>query len=210
MDEITLIIPAKNEAESLTRVLDELKNYSYNINVILHPSDESTIKAIKDYNIKIIYQKNYGYGDALIEGINNCNSKFFCIFNADGSFNPVEIDLMEKFMIKDKLDLVFASRYEKNSSSDDDTIITLIGNYIFTLLGKIFFKLTITDILYTFVLGNTENTKNLNLKEKDFCFCVELPIKARRKNLKIASLNSHERKRIAGKKKVNEKSYSFC
>mgnify|MGYP001399654587 CR=1 FL=1 len=143
------------------------------------------------------------YGDALIEGINNCNSKFFCIFNADGSFNPIEIDLMEKFMIKDKLDLIFASRYEKNSSSDDDTIITLIGNYIFTLLGKIFFKLTITDILYTFVLGNTENTKHLNLKEKDFCFCVELPIKARRKNLKIASLNSHERKRIAGKKKVN-------
>tara|TARA_B100001540_G_C15814919_1_gene646638 strand:- start:5106 stop:5777 length:672 start_codon:yes stop_codon:yes gene_type:complete len=204
MDEITLIIPAKNEAESLPRVLDELKNYSYNINVILHPSDESTIKAIKDYNIKIIYQKNYGYGDALIEGINNCNSKFFCIFNADGSFNPIEIDLMEKFMIKNKLDLVFASRYEKNSSSDDDTIITLIGNYIFTLMGKIFFKLKITDILYTFVLGNTENTKNLNLKEKDFCFCVELPIKARRKNLKIASLNSHERKRIAGKKKVNE------
>tara|TARA_Y100001958_G_C21247785_1_gene579577 strand:+ start:6432 stop:7103 length:672 start_codon:yes stop_codon:yes gene_type:complete len=204
MNEITLIIPAKNEAESLPRVLDELKNYSYNINVILHPSDESTIKAIKDYNIKIIYQKNYGYGDALIEGINNCNSKFFCIFNADGSFNPVEINLMEKLMIKDKLDLVFASRYEKNSSSDDDTIITLIGNYIFTLLGKIFFKLTITDILYTFVLGNTENTKHLNLKEKDFCFCVELPIKARRKNLKIASLNSHERKRIAGKKKVNE------
>ena len=71
-------------------------------------------------------------------------------------------------------------------------------------MGKIFFKLKITDILYTFVLGNTENTKNLNLKEKDFCFCVELPIKARRKNLKIASLNSHERKRIAGKKKVNE------
>ena len=204
MSEITLIIPAKNEAESLPRVLDELKNYSYNVNVILHPSDESTIRAIKDYKIKIIYQKNYGYGDALIEGINNCNSKFFCIFNADGSFNPIEIDLMEKFMIKDKLDLIFASRYEKNSSSDDDTIITLIGNYIFTLLGKIFFKLTITDILYTFVLGNTEKTKNLNLKEKDFCFCVELPIKAGRKNLKIASLNSHERKRIAGKKKVNE------
>ena len=52
-------------------------------------------------------------------------------------------------------------------------------------------------------ISNLE-TKNLNLKEKDFCFCVELPIKAGRKNLKIASLNSHERKRIAGKKKVNE------
>ena len=34
----------------------------------------------------------------------------------------------------------------------DDTFITLVSNYIFTLLGKIFFKLKSTDILYTFVM----------------------------------------------------------
>ncbi len=204
MNQITLIIPAKNEAESLPKVLDELKNHTYNINIILHPSDEKTIDAIKNYNIKIIYQKHHGYGDALIEGINNCNTKYFCIFNADGSFDPKEIINMENLIEKNKLDIVFASRYEKNSSSDDDTIITLIGNYIFTLIGKIFFRLNITDILYTFVLGNCEKTRSLNLEQKDFCFCVELPIKAKKKLLKIESINSHERKRIAGEKKVNE------
>ena len=54
-------------------------------------------------------------------------------------------------------DLVFASRYEKNSNSEDDTIITFLGNKIFTFLGKIFFSLTITDILYTYVLWNFKN-----------------------------------------------------
>ena len=39
---------------------------------------------------------------------------------------------------------VFASRYEKDCGSEDDTIITLIGNYIFTKIGNIFFKLKIT------------------------------------------------------------------
>ena len=73
-------------------------------------------------------------------------------------------------------DLVFGSRYEKDCSSDDDTFITLIGNFIFTKLGKIFFKLNITDILYTFVLGRTKKVKDLELKSKDFVFCVELPI----------------------------------
>ena len=34
----------------------------------------------------IIYQKNFGYGDALIHGINQCKTEYFCIFNADGSF----------------------------------------------------------------------------------------------------------------------------
>ena len=35
-------------------------------------------------------------------------------------------------------DFIFGTRYEKNSGSDDDTFVTLIGNYIFTKIGKIF------------------------------------------------------------------------
>ena len=60
MHNLTLIIPAKNEAESLPIVLDELQKYNYNINIVLHPTDVDTIKALKDYNINIIYQKNRG------------------------------------------------------------------------------------------------------------------------------------------------------
>jgi len=110
---------------------------------------------------------------------------------------------MIKKLESDNLDLVFASRYQANSGSEDDTIVTYIGNFIFTFLGKFFFSLNITDILYTFVLGKTENVANLNLIRKDFSFCVELPIKAKSKNLKLGSTSSFERKRIAGKKKVN-------
>ena len=103
----------------------------------------------------------------------------------------------------DKNDFVFASRYEKNCGSDDDTFITFVGNYIFTLLGKIFFKLEITDILYTFVVARTSCAKKLELTAKDFSFCVELPIKAKRANYRICTSKSYERARLAGKKKVN-------
>ena len=104
---------------------------------------------------------------------------------------------------EDKLDIIFASRYQKNSGSDDDTLITLVGNYIFTALGKIFFKLPISDILYTFVVGKSSSVQNLNLNKNDFSFCVELPIKSIRYGNKIDSFSSYERQRIAGKKKVN-------
>ena len=40
--------------------------------------------------IKILKQSQKGYENALIEGINNTNTKYFCIFNADGSFDPAE------------------------------------------------------------------------------------------------------------------------
>ena len=203
MIDLTLIIPAKNEKESLPKVLDELKGSNFKKNVILEASDKLTIEAIKTYDCKIIYQDSNGYGDALKKGIETIETEFFCIFNADGSFNPKELDMMIKKLKYDKYDFVFASRYEKDCGSDDDTLITYIGNYIFTLLGKIFFKLKITDILYTYVVARASCAKKLRLTSKDFSFCVELPIKAQRANYKICTSKSFERSRIAGKKKVN-------
>ena len=203
MSDLTLIIPAKNEKESLPKVLDELGNFNFKKNIILEASDKLTIEAIKNYNCRIIYQESKGYGDALKKGIETVETEFFCIFNADGSFDPKELDIMIKKIKNDKFDFVFASRYEKDCGSDDDTLVTIIGNYIFTFLGRVFFKLEITDILYTFVMARTSCAKNLRLTAKDFSFCVELPIKAHRASYKICTSKSFERSRIAGKKKVN-------
>lgn len=203
MNNLTLIIPAKNEAESLPLVLEELVKHSYRFIIVLHKSDVDTIKSIEKYSSNIIFQNNSGYGDALISGIKQCKTELFCVFNADSSFNPSKISKMLDKLKNQQLDFIFASRYEKNGGSDDDTLITLIGNYIFSLIGKLFFRLPISDILYTFLIGNTQKAKSLNLNQRDFCFCVELPIKARRKNMKIKLIESYERKRIAGLKKVN-------
>ena len=157
MKNLTLIIPARKEKESLPLVIDEIKNLNCKKKVILTSDDVDTIDAIKNLNVDIIYQDRRGYGDALITGINSVDTDYFCIFNADGSFNPNELEKMMSKINSENLDFIFASRYEKNSKSDDDTLLTYIGNKIFTLIGKIFFKLNITDILYTFVLGKTGN-----------------------------------------------------
>jgi len=203
MQNLTLIIPAKNEKESLPDVINEIENINCQKTIVLAADDLETINAIKDLDVKIVYQDNYGYGDAIISGINSVDTDYFCIFNADGSFNPSELPKMIQLLENSNLDFVFASRYQNNSGSEDDTLITFVGNKIFTLLGKIFFKLPITDILYTYVLGRTAQAIKLKLELKDFGFCVELPIKANRMNMKILSSSSYERKRIAGLKKVN-------
>ena len=203
MENLTLIIPAKYESESLPDVLGELKKFNYKTCVVLKDTDLETIDSIKDFNIEIIYQKGTGYGNALIEGINFCKTKYFCIFNADGSFNPNEILNMMNRLNSNNNDFIFASRYEKNAGSEDDTFVTLVGNYIFSSIGKIFFNLGISDILYTFVIGDTIKTKELNLQSNDFRFCVELPIKAKKNSFNLGVFPSYERKRIAGKKKVN-------
>ena len=202
MKNLTLVIPAKNEEDSLPSVLNEIIEYDCSVIVVVENTDESTIKAIKQFNCEIIIQKEAGYGNAIIEGINNVQTEYLCIFNADGSFNPKYLEKM--LSLCKNQDFVFASRYLQGGGSDDDTIITKIGNFIFTTLGKIFFSLKISDILFTYILGKTKSFKSLNLKCFDFSLCVEIPIKAKRMNTTFSDIPSYERKRIAGFKKVNE------
>ena len=203
MDQLTLVIPAKNEAETLPTVLKDLDKYSLKITVVLEKEDIDTINAIKNFNCKILYQEGIGYGDALIQGINSVETKYFCIFNADGSFLSKELGDMYKQLNDLNFDFLFGSRYMKNGYSEYDTFITFIGNRIFSFLGNLLFSLELSDILYTFVMGNAQKARDLNIKEKDFAFCVELPIKAKKAGHKLVSLPSYEKPRIAGRKKVN-------
>ena len=203
MHNLTLVIPAKNEEYSLPLVLEEIKNFKCKKIIILPKSDRKTIKSIKKFTCKIIKQENPGYGSAIIEGINSVKTRYLCIFNADGSFDPKYLRTMLK-MSEKKNDFTFASRYLTKGGSDDDTFLTFIGNKIFTLIGNIFFNLKLSDILFTYILGKTNKFKNLNLKSKDFTLCTEIPIKIKKKNYKYISIPNYERSRLGGKKKVNE------
>ncbi len=203
MKNLTLIIPAKNEAESLPKFLDELKNLESKILIVLEKEDINTINSIQYHNdIIIIHQESKGYGNAIIEGINNSKTDYCCIINADGSMDPKYLNQMLKECSNN--DFIFASRYQKpNGGSEDDTLITYIGNKVFSFLGNLIFNLNISDILFTYILGKTNSFRSLNLKNKDFRLCVELPIKAKKMNFKYQTIPSYERSRFGGKKKVN-------
>ena len=203
MNDLTLIIPAKREAESLPIFLKEIENYECKKIIVLQKEDIETKKSIENFqNIEIYEQNNNGYGNALIEGINSVKTEYCCIINADGSMDPKYLKKMKE-TCKD-LDFVFGSRYQQpGGGSEDDDFVTSIGNYMFTLSGNILFNLRITDILYTYILGKRSSFRDLNLSNFDFRICVEIPIKAKFNNMNYICLPSYERERIGGKKKVN-------
>ena len=203
MNNLTLIIPTKKEAESLPQFLNELRNFKCKKKIVIQKEDLETINVLTNFtDIEIFYQEKNGYGNALIEGINSTDTEFCCIINADGSMDPKYL----KVMLEEcqNRDLVFTSRYDRPlGGSDDDDLVTFVGNKFFSTIGNVFFKLNISDILFTYILGKTRSFKKLNLKNHDFRICVELPIKAKRMNFNYISLPSYERSRIGGKKKVN-------
>ncbi len=139
MSDLTLLIPANKEVESLPTFLEELTNYNYKILVVLQKEDNETIKSISHFkHIDILIQKEKGYGSALKEGLKKINTTFFCIINADGSMDPSYLSQMLSSCL-DK-DLVFASRYLKGGGSDDDDFITFLVIRFFLLL-EIFYSI---------------------------------------------------------------------
>ena len=204
MKNITLIIPAKNEPNALPLVLTEIKelNLDVQIIIILDKNDLETINAAKKFDCEIIFQTKKGYGNAIIEGIKNSQTKYSCIFYADGSTDPKYISQMINKISTHKLDLVFGSRYEKNAYSLDDDFITRVGNFFFTFLGNFLMKLKISDLLFTYIIGKTECFKNMNLSCNDYSLCVEIPFKTKKLGFKYSTHPCIERKRLADKKKV--------
>ena len=131
MKNLTLIIPAKFESVSLPVFVNELKKYYCKKIIIIQKDDLKTKNSIlNETNVEILYQSSPGYGAAIIEGLKKSSTEYSCIINADGSMNPEYLDSMLNKC--QNHDLVFASRYIKpNGGSDDDTIVTFIGNKIF-------------------------------------------------------------------------------
>ena len=203
MNNLTLVIPAKYEVSTLPIVLKELEKYEVRKTIVIPEYDKETQEAIKNFDCNIVKQKGEGFGSALIEGIESVKTEYLCIFNADGSFDPKYLSEMIN-LLENQNDFVFNTRYVNKGGSDDDTFLTYIGNKFFTALCKVLFSLNISDVLFTYVMGKTEAFNHLKLKNKDFTFCIELPVKAKFNKFRSIALPSYERSRISGRKKVNE------
>ena len=95
MEDLTIIIPAKNESESLGKVIKEIESFKLKYLVVVSKDDLSTIDTIGNKQ-NILYQSNRGFGDALISGLNHIKTKYFAILFADGSTNPSELSSLLK------------------------------------------------------------------------------------------------------------------
>jgi len=204
-DDIEILIPTFNEEGSIEKTVIDLKNNGYNFITILDAqSEDNTVNIAKNLGCKIIIDENkkMGFGYSVINGINNSNKKYCCIFDGDGSFDSNSISLMSEELARG-LDFVFCSRYLGGKKSDDDTFITEFGNFFFTKLIRILFKFNITDALFLYCISETEKFKKLKLTSYDFRICTEILIKAHKIFL-CKEIFSKERKREFGTSKVNK------
>lgn len=204
---VSLIIPTKNEAGAIGRLLKEVpKNIVDEIIVIDgHSTDNTAAEAKAQLRLggdKFVLQKKKGFGAALLQGFKKSHGDVIIIMDGDGSQNPKDIS---KFIrkIEHGYTYVMGSRYGRGARSDDDTVIRLIGNRTLTFIANLIHGTNVSDSLYLFIAIRRRDLEKLHLSSLGIEICVEILIKAHRAGLKFAEIPVIERARYAGESKVN-------
>ena len=79
MNNLTLLIPANKESESLPLFLDELNDYSYKKMIVLQEEDVETINSISNFKDVEIFKQIKEIDGFLIGGASKSSKKFIDI-----------------------------------------------------------------------------------------------------------------------------------
>lgn len=206
---VTVIIPTLNEEKNIAGVIHELKHLGFsNLLIIDGNSQDRTVTIAKKLGVKVIHQNGQGKGSALRQAFShnrhNGNYDVVVIMDADGSMNPKEIfSFIEA--LKERVDLVKASRFVLQGYSDDMSLVRRIGNTLFVLLVNSFWSANYTDLCYGFAAFSRGAIEKLypHLESTNFEIETEMFIKAKKLDLKVVEVPSVELRRKNGKSNLN-------
>ncbi|WP_235022527.1 glycosyltransferase family 2 protein [Amycolatopsis alkalitolerans] len=146
--EVTIVVPAKNEAENLRLVLPELPPV-HEVLVVDGHSHDDTLQAAHEAlpGVRVIQQTRRGKGNALACGFQAASGDVIVMFDADGSADPAEIPRFVDALVGGA-DFAKGSRFTAGGGSHDITALRAAGNSGLNRLSNTLFSGGFTDLCY--------------------------------------------------------------
>lgn len=215
LKEITVIIPALNEAENLDHLLPKMP-----VSVLGHPlgvlviddgSTDNTTDIVHKHKYSVVSNPiNRGGGAALRLGYDIASSagaKYIVTMDADGQHLPEEIERLVTPLLKGDLDIVIGSRVL--GQREKDNVFRWVGIHVFNDIINLLAGTRITDCSNGFRAFRMDSLKKVLLLQDQF-HTAELIIDAARKGLRIGEAPVTVLRRHSGEsKKGKDLSYGI-
>lgn len=211
---ITLLLPTKNEAGGIRKILDDVSGLVDEILVVDGHSTDGTAELARQAGARVLLDSGRGKGDAIRLGFREASHEIVVIMDADGSHDPRDIPRLVAPIEAGEADLVVGSRVKGGSDEqhgDLDNFLRSIGAGIITIAINYRFGVRITDALNGFRALRRSVGLNLNLRANDFDIEQHMVVQALRLGYRVREVASHESARQWGKSKLPtfKKAYLF-
>lgn len=202
---ITVVIPAKNEAQGITSIIESIRPHAHEIIVVDGHSTDGTKTLAEKSGARVYTDNGKGKGAAYKTGVAAATHDIIVFIDADGSHDPRDIPKLVDPIIHNKAELVIASRHKGGSDDwqgDLNNYLRAIGAGFLSLCINYRWNVRITDCLNGFRAIKRDVFKSLDLKTNDFDIEQHMIVQCLRKGYRIQEVASHEYARQWGKSKL--------
>jgi len=186
---LSVVIPARNEAGNIGSTLDNLcrrlaqESIRYEIVVADDGSTDATPDEVMqrsvDSNVRLVHNRGlHGFGRAIRRGLETFTGDAVIIVMADGSDDPEDV-IKYYYILRDKADCAFGSRFIKGSYVENYPPFKLALNRLANLIIRILFGLGYNDITNAFKGYRADVIEGCRpFLSPHFNLTVEIPLKA--------------------------------
>ena len=200
--EVSLIIPALNEAACIGPLLAELPSgLAQQVLVVDNGSTDDTVDVARRAGAQVVSEPRRGYGAACAAGVAAATGDVLVFMDGDGSFVPGELERLLAPIVQGTADLTLGSRLLGGMAPGAMPPHQYFGNWLVARLMYLLYGVRLTD-LGPFRAVRRDLLTARDMREHTYGWPVEMIVKAARRGARIVELPVSYRPRIAGHSKV--------
>ena len=200
--ELSVVVPALNEAENLRTFLPLLRealakrNEGFEILVINDGAPDGTGEVCRENGVALHEQQGPGYGGALRTGFREARGKYILTLDADLSHSPVFIGPMLEAAAQS--DIVIASRYVPGGTAEMSAVRLALSR-VLNALFRLVFSFPIRDMSSGFRLYRADILREMSFSATNFDILQEILIRSFAKGYRIREIPFHYAFRSSGR-----------
>ncbi|WP_420970697.1 glycosyltransferase family 2 protein [Bradyrhizobium sp. B120] len=199
MPRVSFVVPTLNEAKNLPWLLPRIPTWAHEVIIVDGRSTDDTVAVARGLreDVKVVMEPRHGKGAALQAGFRAATGDIIVMIDADGSMVPEEAIVFVGALIAGA-DLVKGSRFLQGAGTDDMSTFRMLGNWALTMLVRMLYGGSFSDLCYGYMAFWTKHVPTLNCDCDGFEIETLINVRALKNELNIVEVASFEAPRISG------------
>ncbi len=205
-DDVTAIIPARNEAATIATVVRAVQQYVKCVIVVEGGSTDDTARRAAAAGAQLVCDQGLGKGAAMRLAVAQVQTPYCVFVDADGSHDAIDIPLLLAPLRNDEADQVNGSRMLGGSDElhgGGDEFLRLSGSAFITFLMNLRYGSRLSDCQNGFRAIRTNLFRSLDLKSRHITIEMEMVMASLAAGARIKEVPTRERRRAAGYSKFS-------